>query len=141
MKSFIARHAGNINGVLECFDRLILRGHLPLAGLGYFRTWLHSKGIGLNLKNLPAGWWNFKEAAPWFADQLKAHAQAVANAAGRPRRHLPAHERMEDNARALAQQDGVTEGLVCVYGTLENCHTFRIRFGEGGPELGTDVRR
>jgi hypothetical protein len=48
---------------------------------------------------------------------------------------------MEDSARALAAQDGITEGLVCVYGTQECCHTFRIRYGERGPLLGTDVRR
>jgi len=30
---------------------------------------------------------------------------------------------------------------VCVYGTLENCHTFRVRYGARGPELGADVRR
>jgi hypothetical protein len=141
VKSFIAKHAGKINAVLECFDRLILRGHLPMAGLGYFRTWLHSKHIGLNLKDLPPGWRNFKDAAPWFAEQLKAHAQTVAAAAGRPYRHLPTHERMEDNARALAVQDGITDGLVCVHSTLENCHTFRIRYSQRGPDLGTDVRR
>jgi hypothetical protein len=141
VKSFLARHAGKINGVLECFDRLILRGHLPLAGLGYLLGWLTAKRIGLNVQRLPAGWWNFKDAAPWFADQLKHHAQAQAAAAARPYRHLPSHEPMEDNARALAAQDGVSDGLVCVYSTLENCHTFRIRYGAGGPELGTDVRR
>src|SRR5262249_39121557 len=112
-----------------------------MAGLGYFLTWLHSKRIGLNLRRLPEGWWNFKEAVPWFAGQLKAHAQATAQAAGRPYRHLPTHERMEDNARALAQHDCIHDGLVCVYGTLENCHTFRVRYGARGPELGTDVRR
>jgi hypothetical protein len=141
VKSFIGRHAEKIKGVLECFDRLILRGHLPMAGPGYFRTWMSSKRIGLNLKQLPQGWWNFKEAAPYFAERLKAHAQAAATAAGRPYRHLPSHEPMEENARALAARDGITEGLVCVYGTLENCHTFRIRYGPRGPELGTDVRR
>jgi hypothetical protein len=141
VKSFIARHGEKINGVLECFDRLILRGHLPMAGLGYFLAWLHSKRIGLNLKDLPDGWWNFKEAAPWFAEKLKVHAQAAATQGARPYRHLASHERMEENARALAEQDGITEGLVCVYGTLENCHTFRVRYGERGPDLGTDVRR
>src|SRR5262249_61010690 len=51
------------------------------------------------------------------------------------------HERMEDNARALAGRDGIRDGLVCVYGTLENCHTFRVRYGARGPDLGADVRR
>jgi hypothetical protein len=141
VKSFIRRHGEKINAILECFDRVILRGHLPMANVGYFLTWMHSKRIGLNLKQLPEGWWNFKEAAPSFAAQLKAHAQATAAAAGRPYRHLASHERMEASARALAEQDGLAEGLVCVYGTLENCHTFRVRYGVRGPDLGPDVRR
>ena len=141
MKSFITRHGENIHGILECFDRVILRGHLPMAGLGYFLTWLHSKRICLKLKQLPDGWWNFKEAAPWFAEKLKVHAQAEAIAAGRPYRHLASDERMEENARALADQDGITDSLVCAYGTLENCHTVRVRYGERGPDLGTNVRR
>lgn len=140
MKSFIARHGQKINGVLECFDRVILRGHLPIAGVGYFLGWMHSRRITLNLRDPPKGWWNFKEAAPWFADKVKAHAQALAVQAERPYKHLPCHERMEENARAMAEQDGIADGLVCVYSTLETCRTFRVRFSDKGPELGPDLR-
>ena len=141
MKSFVAKHAEQISAVLSCFDRVIIRGHLPMASVGYFLTWLHSKRIALNLKSPPEGWWNFKEAAPWFADKLKAHAQALAARAGRPYKHLPSHnEPMEDNARALAEKDNIAAGLVCVYSALEICRTFRIRYGPEGPELGKDLR-
>jgi hypothetical protein len=141
MQSFITKHADKISAVLSCFDRVIIRGHLPMANPRYCRVWMNSKRIGLNLKNLPAGWRNFKEAAPWFAEQIKAHAQRLAAKAGRPYRHLPSHnEPMEENARALAEQDGITQGLVCVYSTLEICSTFRVRFEQGGPELSKDLR-
>ena len=62
MNSFVAKHRPEINGVLECFDRVILRGHLPIAGAGYFSTWLFSKQIALNMRQLSDGWWNFKDA-------------------------------------------------------------------------------
>ena len=117
MKSFIAKHGAGINGVLHCFDRVILRGHLPIAGTDYFLGWLTAKRIGLNLRELPAGWRNFKEAAPWFAEQLKRHAQAMAAQAGRPYQHLPSHQKMEANARAIAERDRIAHGLVCVYST------------------------
>jgi hypothetical protein len=78
VNSFLAKHADKITGVLECFDRVILRGHLPMAGAGYFSTWLYSKRISLNLRQPEPGWWLYKEAAPWFAETLKAHAQAQA---------------------------------------------------------------
>ena len=96
MNSFVAKHRPEINGVLECFDRLILRGHLPIAGTGYFVGWLTSKRIAFNLNRPQEGWWNFKDAAPWFAETLKAHARALAENRGRPYRHLPCAERMEE---------------------------------------------
>jgi hypothetical protein len=135
VNAFVAKHRSKINGVLECFDRVILRGHLPIAGVGYFLSWLTSKGISLNLCQPEPGWWKYKEAAPWFADKIKAHAQTLAAAAGRPYRHLPFHERMEENARVQAKQAGITDGLVCVYGAMEKCRTFRVSYGEGGPQF------
>jgi hypothetical protein len=140
VKTFIAKHAEKINAVLHCFDRVIVRGHLPIAGTGYFSTWLFSKRIALNLQQVPQGWRNFKEAAPWFAEKVKTHAQALAAAAGRPYQHLPSQQRMEENARNLAQRDGIRDGLVCVYSTLEKCRTFRVRYGEHSPHIAPDLR-
>jgi len=140
VNSFVAKHHREIIGVLECFDRVILRGHLPIAGVGYFSTWLYSKQIALNMRQLSDGWWNFKHAAPWFADTLKAHARALADKAGRPYRHLPRAERMEENARELAERDGITDGLVCVNGAMENCRTFRVHYGEDGPKVRSGQR-
>ena len=140
MNSFLAKHKKAVSAVLPCFDRVILRGHLPIAGLGYFSTWLYSKKISVNLQRLEPGWRTFKEMAPWFADQLKAHARKAAADAGRPYKHLPSHERMEENARVMAEKDGITEGLVCVYGAMETCCTYRVRFTENGPKIGSDRR-
>ena len=140
MNAFVAKHRSKINGVLECFDRVILRGHLPMASCDYFAVWLRSKQIALNLKHREPGWWTFKEAAPCFATQLKTHAQTVAASAGRPYKHLSSHQPMEEQARAVAERDDITDGLVCVYGTMETCQTFRVRFEEKGPNLGPDRR-
>ena len=140
MNAFVAKHRPEIKGVLHCFDRVILRGHLPIAGTGYFLRWLTSKQVALNLNQLPEGWWNFKDAAPWFAETLKNHAHALAAERNRPYRHLPRAERMEENARELAQQDEIIDGLVCVYGAMETCRTFRVRYTEDGPRLRPDQR-
>jgi len=137
---FVRKHQEKITGVLSCFDRLILRGHLPMAGPGYFSTWLYSKKIALNLQSPPDGWWNFKEAAPWFSGKLKEHAKQVAAGRHRPYTHLVSRQPMEDNARVLADHDGITEGLICVYGINETCRTFRVRYEEGGPKVDTDLR-
>ena len=140
MNAFVAKHRSEINGVLECFDRVILRGHLPVAGVSYFLGWLCWQRISLKATGVEEGWWSFKDAAPWFAESLKAHARQLAEQAGRPYRHLPRAERMEENARELARHDGITEGLVCVDGAMETCRTFRVRYGDGCPELSSGQR-
>ena len=72
MKSFIAKHVGKINGALECFDRVILRGHLPLSGLGYCLAWLHSRKITLKVQGLAEGWQRFKDVVPELAERIDA---------------------------------------------------------------------
>jgi hypothetical protein len=141
VKSFIQKHGPKIKGILECFDRVIIRGHLPMAGVGYFATWLYSKKISLNLQNLPEGWQRFKDMGPQFAEWLKAHAQGMAEGAGRPFKHLPTAEKMEQNARVMAEEEQIQEGLVCVYSMLETCRTFRVGYGDGRPVVKTDLRR
>src|SRR5262249_17906350 len=42
--------------------------------------------------------------------------------------------------RQLAQQAGISDGLVCVYSTMETCRTFRVRYGQSYPVLGPDLR-
>jgi len=140
VESFLTKYAKQIRGVLECFDRVIFRGHLPISGAGYFATWLYSQRITIKPQPPDRQWWSFKEAAPWFAERVKAHAQALAAAAGRPYRHLSSHEPMEENARALAARDGIADGLVCVYGAMETCRTFRVRYTESGPKARPDRR-
>jgi hypothetical protein len=140
VNAFVAKHRSEINGVLECFDRVILRGHLPIAGVSYFLGWLCWNRIALTARRVEEGWWSFKDAAPWFAEKLKGHARQLAERAGRPYRHLPCAERMEENARELARHDGITEGLVCVYGAMETCRTFRVQYSDTGPRLRPDRR-
>ena len=47
---------------------------------------------------------------------------------------------MEENARQLAERDGITEGLVCVYGAMETCRTFRVHYSDDGPKIRSDQR-
>ena len=63
-------------------------------------------------------------------------SRSDAGRAGEP--SLPAltcAERMEENARETAQRDGISEGLVCVYGAMETCRTFRVQYHKNGPKV------
>lgn len=137
---FLRKHHNAILGVLSCFDRVIIRGHLPMAAPGYFATWAYSKHFCLRKEPPDATWYPLKKAMPEFADDLKGHAQAVAAAAGRLYEHLPSAKDMEKTARALAERDGIADGLVCIYSVKETGRTFRIRYTDLGPKIGTDRR-
>lgn len=138
--AFLRKHQDKILGVLSCFDRVILRGHLPLAGPGYFATWAYSKHFCLCKEPPDATWYPLKQAMPEFAEELKAHAQAVAAAADRPYQYLTSSQDMEKNARVLAERDGISDGLVCIYAVKETGRTFRIRWSDEGPRIGPDLR-
>jgi hypothetical protein len=69
------------------------------------------------------------------AERLKVHARAVAEKGGRPWEYFESPVRKDQRARAIAVRDGITEGLVCVFGTIEPCRSFRLAYGHGRPTI------
>ena len=69
------------------------------------------------------------------AERLKVHAHAVAEKAGRPYEYFEWPVRKDQRARAIAARDGITEGVVCVFGTIEPCRSFRLAYGPGRPTI------
>jgi hypothetical protein len=43
--------------------------------------------------------------------------------------------RKDQRARAIADRDGITEGLVCVFATIEACRSFRLAYGHRRPTI------
>ncbi len=124
MDDFIECHRDAIAGTISTFDRLIFKGHLTgLFPDGAFKRYLFQRGVLL------------KDAAPFFVSEskrVKEHVAALAERLGRPFTYLAGahtHARgrsKEDLARAIAERDGVSEGLVCVFSTLEPCTSFAV---------------
>jgi hypothetical protein len=119
VQQFIQRHQSRILGVLEGFDRILFRGTLlslsHVQGLGKF---LGVRGVLLK---------DFRTFAQACTTRLAAHAQQVAQQAGRPYQYLPsAQVRKEDIARQIARRDGITSGLVCVLACVEPCLSFDV---------------
>src|SRR5262249_55648372 len=125
-------HADKIHAVLSCFDRLLFRGHLPFSHAKGLEGFLAQQGILLK---------DFKTYAPQVAERIKDHVRTTVEQAGGTFRHLPKKERMEQLARAEAEQGGVTQGIVCAFSCLETCRTFRLQYSQGRPKLKPDYRR
>jgi hypothetical protein len=130
--AFLRKHQEQIVGVLSCFDRLIFRGHLPLSYPRGLEGFLYRQGVLFK---------DFKHYAPKIAERIKEHVKQQVEQAGASFRHLPKKERMEDQARRLAQEKGIREGIVCGFSQLETCRTYRLAYGEGRPRLLKDYRR
>jgi len=65
------------------------------------------------------------------AYRLKAPAREMAAREGRPYPYFGERTRKEALARQMAEREGITEGLVGVFATVEPCRTFSLRWREG----------
>lgn len=119
MERFVTRHHDRIVGILTGFDRMIFRGTL--------RSISYVQGLEIFLARQRVLLKEFGAWAEHTSKQLKAHAEHLAVAAGRPFEYLasPAISK-EDRARAIMKRDGITEGLICVLSCVEPCRSFDL---------------
>ena len=125
MNTFLKIHDRDVIGTLSTFDRMIFKGYLTmLFPAGAFGVFLSRQGVLLK------DFGRYVEAA---SAQLKAHAQALAEAAGRPFLYLQSATTKrsgagkEDLARSIMERDGIEEGLVCVLSVLEPASSFAVQ--------------
>ena len=116
---FLAQHADDVLGLLNGFDRLRLRGTLRLlANVQGMRTFLWHAGVPLT---------DFSSYVQDITMRVKRATEAVPAAAERPLIYLARpDEPKEQQARAIAQRDGITEGLICTLKSVEGCWSYDI---------------
>jgi hypothetical protein len=119
MNSFIQRHQHKIKGILSGWDRLRFRGTLRAIahpwGLKHFLL-----AIGVYLKD-------FKDYVLGVSRQVIQATNRLADQANRPLVYLPASTTSkEDQARAIAQRDGIHQGLIAIFSTVELCWSFEV---------------
>jgi hypothetical protein len=118
--AFLNRFSHSMTGVLSGFDRLRLRGTLRhLFQPTVMEAYLNACRILIK---------DFGTFAQGLTARIKAAAYASAEQAGRPFRFLPySQTSKEDLARRIAQEDGVTSGLIAIFSALENCLSYSVR--------------
>lgn len=119
MHSFIRQHSAKIIGTLQGFDRLRLRGTL---------RWLaHTKGMNKFLQVASVLFKDFKSYATRITEEIRSSSEALCEAAGRPLIYLQSSTtRKEDMSRAIAERDGITEGLIAVLTCVEPCFSYEV---------------
>jgi len=120
--AFEERHAAGIHGSLTTVDRLIIHGHL--------RHFFEPSGfVGFMLRQgvKPQGFGKYVQQA---TEQLCGHIRKLAADAGREVTWQPGVVHGKDQlAREIAKRDGITEGLICVFSTLELATCFAYARG------------
>jgi len=128
MNSFIQRHGAAVIGILHGFDRLRLRGTKRLlCHVGGMLNFLWQAQVLLK---------DFKTYALQTTAALRHATEQTAQQAERPLLYLPSSSASkEDEARAIAERDGVRQGLVCVLSSVEPCWSYEIYRNRTSKEL------
>ena len=91
---------------------------------GAFARFLNRQGVLLK---------EFKPYVEGVSQQIKQHAEELAQQAGRPFRYLEMAmtarngQGKEELAKQIAAEEHIREGLICVFSTLEPCSTLTVR--------------
>jgi len=119
MNRFVEKYSSKLVGVISGFDRLVVEG--TLSSLSYpagMMKFLYEEEVLLK---------DFGAFAQEVSELLKEGSQQEAARLGRPNRYLESSQpRKETIARAIAQKEGIEEGLICLLRTVEPCLSYDI---------------
>ncbi len=120
MKRFLERHRDRITGTLSGFDRMLFRGTL--------RSIAHVSGLEVFLYSQPVLFKDFGVYAESLSQRIIDQAKVSASKLGRPYQYLQSSkESKEELAREIMEQDGIREGLICVFACVEPCQSFDLK--------------
>ena len=110
-------YSEQISGTLSCLDRIIIRGTLPnMCYAGGMTSHLYSKGIKI---------FDYPKYASSLRDQLRAHAETVANSNGIEIAYVSRSTiRKEDLVKKVLDKRGYHCGLVHIISVMERCSCY-----------------
>jgi hypothetical protein len=124
--AFLQQYTDLIAFTLECFDRVVCKGHLQ--PLNYVKGMCQFVDQTLRIKRMDFMPWAEKQS-----QRIVAHAEQLAQEAQCPYEFLRGKQRKDDIATSYLRTRRLTEGLVCVLRCLEHCPSYRLVKGNGRP--------
>jgi hypothetical protein len=111
-------YAAVLDGVLNCYDRLLVTGSLsPLCYAQGMTGYLSAHGFRI---------FDYAQFAQPLRDAIRANAQALAQAQGLEIEFIGKHTfRKEDRIQELLQARGDQPGLVHIFAALEPCLSYK----------------
>jgi hypothetical protein len=126
---FERAHHADLCGSLTMVDRLIIRGHLSRLWFPNHMAYFLDR-LGVHIVQ------DFARFMKEASSRVVAHAEAIAKKAGRPFIYQDRVVKGKDDlAHEVAKRDGVREGLICVFSTVEPAMCFALAGGAIRPRL------
>jgi hypothetical protein len=112
------RYANNLDGVLSCYDRIVITGSLqPFCYAQGMTRYLYQQGIRI---------FDYPKFAEPLRERLRENAEALAEANGVKIEFIRKKDfRKENRVQQILKQRGDQPGLVHIFGAMEACSSYR----------------
>ena len=117
-EGLLKRYADKIEGVLGCYDRVVVSGTLMQIA--------HPEAMSAVLWRAGVRCFDLGQYVEPLREELRANAERLAKENGLAIQYLESRRtRKEDLVAEIVAKRGRHPGLVCVFSAMENCTTFR----------------
>ncbi len=112
------RYANDLDGVLNCYDRIVITGSLqPFCYAQGMTRYLYQQGIRI---------FDYARFAEPLRERIRANAEALAEAAGVTIEFIRRKDfRKENRVQQILKKRGDQPGLVHIFGAMEPCASYR----------------
>ena len=113
------RYAEEIQGVLTCYDRMIIQG--------YVAPWSHSEGMTSYLNANHVKIFDYQKFCEPLTRKVRSIAEGIAKEAGIEIefiRKLKAF-RKDDRIQEIIKSKQISTGLVHIFSAMESCNTYK----------------
>lgn len=118
MTSLLERYADRIDGVLHCYDRVVIQGTLP--------TICHPKGMTSYLKSRGIKVFDYPRFAQPLRDEIRQNAERLAKEHDVEIEFVrKSHVRKEDLVQRVLTKRGDHPGLVHILSAMESCGSYK----------------
>ena len=112
------RYHANLDGVLHCYDRIVITGNLqPLCYAQGMTSYLYRQGIRI---------FDYAQFAEPLREAIRANAEALAQANGLKIEYVSKKDfRKESRIQKVLKERGSQAGLVHIFSVMEACSSYR----------------
>jgi hypothetical protein len=114
-----ARFANELNGILNCYDRIVITGNVP--------TWCYAKGMTGYLYQQNIRIFDYAKFVEPFRGQIRDNAERLAKESGIAIEFVRSGKnfRKETRIQAILKERGEAPGLVHIFSAMESCPSYQ----------------